>query len=193
VAWRCGHWVLVLNFCFLEPHPQQCTSLFWLSKGPESASSFNLVSSSFTLHIMYSIINRFKALVALQALSKPEDRAVATSTRNLMRMLGSVVGMALSTAIQSTVMKSALPVDLPSSIRAQVIAGSWERGQSSTRKWDPQILDAKMKGIRAVFFLLVPLVGLCLLGCLFIPNRELPGDPRRNENAEASGSQRAPP
>ncbi|KAI2741843.1 hypothetical protein DTO013E5_5265 [Penicillium roqueforti] len=126
------------------------------------------------------------ALVALQALSKPEDRAVATSTRNLMRMLGSVVGMALSTAIQSTVMKAALPVDLPASIREQVDSGSWERGQPDTVGWDSQILDAKMKGVRAVFIMLVPLVGLCFLGCFFIPNRELPGDPKRSENGEAS-------
>lgn len=108
-----------------------------------------------------------------------------------MRMLGSVVGMALSTAVQSTVMKSALPVDLPSSIREQVNSGSWERGQSGTGKWDDQILYAKMEGIRAVFILLVPLVGLCLLACYFIPNMELPGDPRRNENAEADRTQSA--
>ena len=103
-----------------------------------------------------------------------------------MRMLGSVVGMALSTAIQSTVMKSALPVDLPASIREQLDSGSWERGQPGTVKWDSQILDAKMKGVRAVFIMLAPLVGLCLLGCFFIPNRELPGDSKRNENGETS-------
>jgi hypothetical protein len=110
-----------------------------------------------------------------------------------MRMLGSVVGMALSTVVQNTVTKSALPVDLPSSIREQVNSGSWERGQPGAGTWDTQILDAKMKGIRAVFSLLVPLVGLCLLGCLFIPNRELPGDPMRNENAEIGSTQRANP
>lgn len=110
-----------------------------------------------------------------------------------MRMLGSVVGMALSTAVQNTVIKSALPADLPSSIREQVNSGSWERGQPGTGKWDHHILDAKMKGIRAVFILLVPSVGLCLLSCYFIPNRELPGDPRRNENAEVGGTQSATP
>lgn len=110
-----------------------------------------------------------------------------------MRMLGSVVGMALSTAIQSAVTKSALPVDLPSSIRDQVNRGSWERGQPGTGQWDSQILDAKMKGIRAVFILLVPLVGLCLLGCSFIPDKQLPGDPRRNEITRAGDTQRENP
>ncbi|KAJ5682720.1 hypothetical protein N7462_005885 [Penicillium macrosclerotiorum] len=121
------------------------------------------------------------ALVALQALSKSEDRAVATSTRNLMRMLGSVVGMALSTAIENAVMKSALPSGLPQSISTQVIGGSWERGQPESERWDPAILDAKMKGIRAVFIMLVPLVGVCLLGCWLIPSKELPGDAKRSD------------
>jgi hypothetical protein len=46
------------------------------------------------------------ALVALQAHCKPQDRAVATSTRNLMRMLGAVTGLAVSTAIQHAVTES---------------------------------------------------------------------------------------
>lgn len=64
------------------------------------------------------------ALVALQALAKPEDRAVATSTRNLMRMLGSVVGIASSTAIQYSVTKTAVPDGMPSALRSKVIDGT---------------------------------------------------------------------
>lgn len=118
--------------------------------------------------------------MALQALSHPEDRAVATSTRNLMRMLGSVVGMALSTAIQFAVMKSALPEMLPLTLRRQVIDGSWHTGVPGSGAWESKILDAKMKGIHAVFVMLVPLMGACLLGCFFIPNAVLEGDERNN-------------
>jgi hypothetical protein len=89
-------------------------------------------------------------------------------------------------------MKSALPNDLPPSIRSEVINGSWERGQPGREQWDSGVLDAKMKGIRAVFITLVPIVGLCLLGCYFIPSKELPGDPKRSET-QSSGQERATP
>ncbi|KAF6844637.1 major facilitator superfamily transporter [Colletotrichum musicola] len=122
------------------------------------------------------------ALVALQALSKPADRAVATSTRNLMRMLGSVVGMALATAVQNAVMRAALPSEMPELLRASVIGGTWERGhgEPGSDGWESMILDAKMKGVHMVFVMLVPLMSLCLAGCWFIPNIELEGDDRRS-------------
>ncbi|TVY45765.1 putative transporter [Lachnellula occidentalis] len=116
------------------------------------------------------------ALVALQAHSKPQDRAVATSTRNLLRALGSVVGMAISTAVQFAVMQSALPASLPSAVRTQVIGGSWEIGQLGSEAWESDILDAKMKGIHAVFTILVPLLGVCLVGGFFVPNTILKED-----------------
>lgn len=121
------------------------------------------------------------ALVALQALSKPADRAVATSTRNLMRMLGSVVGMALATAVQNAVMTAALPSEMPELLRASVIGGTWERGhgESGSEAWDSMILDAKMKGVHTVFVMLAPLMSLCLAGCWFIPNIALEGDDGR--------------
>lgn len=99
-----------------------------------------------------------------------------------MRMLGSVVGMALSTAIQFAVMKSALAENLPRSIYTEVISGRWEIGQENSKMWEASILDAKMKGIHAVFTMLVPLVGVCFLGCYFIPDKELPGDSTRHSN-----------
>ncbi|TVY27457.1 putative transporter [Lachnellula hyalina] len=123
-----------------------------------------------------TIANHSTALVALQAHSKPQDRAVATSTRNLLRALGSVVGMAISTAVQFAVMQSALSASLPSAVRAQVIDGSWEMGQLGSEAWESDILDAKMKGIRAVFTILVPLIGVCLVGGFFVPNTILKED-----------------
>ncbi|KAH8197770.1 hypothetical protein TruAng_008059 [Truncatella angustata] len=124
------------------------------------------------------------ALVALQALSKREDRAVATSTRNLMRMLGSVFGMASSTAIKYAVTKAALPPSMPSDLRAAVMDGTWDRENGASAEWATSILEAEMGGIRAVFVMLAPLVGLCLLGCYFIPDITLEGDEKTdNQNA----------
>lgn len=44
--------------------------------------------------------------------------------------------------------------------------------------------EAQMKGIRAVFIIMVPLIALCGLGCFFIPNVVLEGDERRNADSE---------
>ncbi|KAF7541725.1 hypothetical protein G7054_g374 [Neopestalotiopsis clavispora] len=124
------------------------------------------------------------ALVALQTLCKPEDRAVCTSTRNLLRMLGSVVGMAVSTAVQSAITIASVPKDVPAEIRSQVADGTWQRGNG----WDSQILDAKMKGVRAVFILLVPLMGVCLLGCCLVPDQRLRGDEKSAGPPKRSGT-----
>ena len=99
------------------------------------------------------------ALVALQALCKPHDRAVATSTRNLMRMLVAVTGLATSTAVQYAVTNSALP--------------------SGTELSTDMLAEAKMKGIRAVFIIMVPLIAMCGLSCFVVPNTALLGDERQ--------------
>jgi len=105
------------------------------------------------------------ALVALQAHCKPQDRAVATGTRNLMRMLGAVTGLAVSTAVQYAVTQSALPDNGNAMV-------------SGTEASDV-LADAKMKGVRAVFIIMVPLIALCGVGCFFVPDVVLEGDERR--------------
>ena len=117
----------------------------------------------------YYCTDHAEALVALQALCRPQDRAVATSTRNLMRMLGAVTGLAVSTAVQYAVTNSALGSvsELSSLQTADVLA------------------EAKMKGIRAVFIIMVPLIAMCGLSCFFVPNTALLGDERQVGEREA--------
>ncbi|OAL23371.1 hypothetical protein AYO22_06421 [Fonsecaea multimorphosa] len=115
------------------------------------------------------------ALVALQALSTKADVAVTTSTRNWVRALGSAVGVAVSTAIQYAVTISSLPVDLPSEVALAVKAGTWTVG-GAAHTWDQAVLDAKMRGINRVFITFLPLIGLCLVGCLWIRDIPLRGD-----------------
>ncbi|CAI6331999.1 unnamed protein product [Periconia digitata] len=108
------------------------------------------------------------ALVALQASCKPQDRAVATSTRNLMRMLGAVTGLAVSTAVQYAVANSALP-------------GGYTATDLSVTSSNA-LAEAQMKGVRAIFTIMIPLIALCGIGCFFIPNAVLEGDERRNND-----------
>ncbi|KAI0834295.1 MFS general substrate transporter [Hypoxylon sp. FL0890] len=124
------------------------------------------------------------ALVALQALSRPEDRAVATSTRNLMRMLGSVFGLAIATTVQFQFMKLGLSDAIPPALRSRVIEGLWQKGEPGSEMWESDILDAKLNGVHAVFIMTVPMMALCLLGCFLIPSIRLKGDPKSTDDEE---------
>ncbi|RYP02642.1 hypothetical protein DL764_005687 [Monosporascus ibericus] len=126
-------------------------------------------------------------LVALQALSRSEDRAVATSTRNLLRSLGGVAGVAVSTAVLYAVTSSALRDALPPALFARVMDGSWQAGESASAAFETAILDARARGYRVVFVMMTPLIGLCLLGGFFVHDKILNGDEARDE---AAGSAR---
>ncbi|KAI2465806.1 MFS general substrate transporter [Annulohypoxylon bovei var. microspora] len=128
------------------------------------------------------------ALVALQALSRPEDRAVATSTRNLARMLGSVFGLAIATTVQFQFTKSGLSDAIPEDVRHRVTEGLWRRGEPESAAWESQILDAKLEGAHAVFVMMVPMMAVCLLGCLLIPNVRLKGDPKTDDEKKQGQS-----
>ena len=104
-----------------------------------------------------------------------------------MRMFGAVVGVAVSTAVQFAVMKSSLPRSLPSALRGQVLDGRWHIDQPQHAAWRSGILAAKMEGLHAVFIILSPLMGLCVLGCLFIPNVVLDGDERPSTTNNSRG------
>ena len=97
---------------------------------------------------------------------------MATSTRNLMRMLGAVTGLAVSTAVQFAVTQSALPSD-----------GSVLSSGAGT---SDALADAKMKGVRAVFIIMVPLIALCGVSCFFVPNIVLEGDKREAADRESA-------
>jgi hypothetical protein len=86
-----------------------------------------------------------------------------------MRMLGAVTGLAVSTAVQYAVTNSALGsgTELSSAETAEIM------------------IEAKMKGIRAVFIIMVPLIAVCGLSCFFVPNTALLGDERQVVEREA--------
>ncbi|CAF3614909.1 hypothetical protein SNK04_003896 [Fusarium graminearum] len=83
-------------------------------------------------------------LVALQANSADEDRAVATGTRNVFRSLGGVIGIAVSTAVHYAVLDKALQTDnaIPNWLRGSVLDGTWSIEDPQTEQYIP-ILDVR--------------------------------------------------
>ncbi|KAJ5729472.1 Major facilitator superfamily domain general substrate transporter [Penicillium malachiteum] len=139
---------------------------YWLSKVQVLAILISLVRAA--SHVIKSILMLVEGLVAVQALAREEDRAVATSTRNLLRSLGSVFGIAISTAVQRAVIKSYLKI----SGDTQDHMGT---GDVSSLEHS-RILDAKMAGFRVVFISLVPLICLCFIGNFWVNDVTLSDD-----------------
>ncbi|OHW99630.1 MFS transporter [Colletotrichum incanum] len=106
-------------------------------------------------------------LVALQAHSIKSRRAVITSNRNFFRCAGGACGLAVSAAVLQATLRANLPPEFK-----DLASSSY-----SIPKLDDQdmsiVLDAYMAASRAVFILQIPLIGLCLIGCLFIKDRGL--------------------
>ncbi|WDK21150.1 MFS transporter [Colletotrichum graminicola] len=106
-------------------------------------------------------------LVALQAHSTKSRRAVITSNRNFFRCAGGACGLAVSAAVLQATLRTHLPPEF------KYLSSS----SYSIPKLDEQdmavVLDSYMAASRAVFILQIPLIGLCLIGCLFVKDQGL--------------------
>lgn len=92
-----------------------------------------------------------------------------------MRSLGGACGLALSAAILSNVFRKSLPGDLPLNIADTIRSSTYSVPDLSSLSdvQHEQVLDAYMAASRAVFVLFVPLIGVCLMGCVFIKDKGL--------------------
>ncbi|OAA65381.1 Major facilitator superfamily domain, general substrate transporter [Niveomyces insectorum RCEF 264] len=106
-------------------------------------------------------------LVALQAHSSKSRRAVVISTRNFFRCCGGAFGLAASAAVLQAALKSHLPPEY-----SYLANNTYSLPKVQGPGFDA-VLDAYMAASRAVFILQIPLVGLCLVGCLFVKDNGL--------------------
>ncbi|KAJ4396647.1 hypothetical protein N0V93_000868 [Gnomoniopsis smithogilvyi] len=106
-------------------------------------------------------------LVALQAHVPKARRAVITSNRNFFRCAGGACGLAVSAAVLQTTLRAHLPPQL------SYLAKSPYAVQDVTATDIELVLDAYMSASNAVFILQVPLIGLCLIGCVLIKDKGL--------------------
>lgn len=130
-------------------------------------------------------------IIALQAHSTKNDRAVVISVRNFMRALGGSAGLAISSAVFANALKSSLnkatavPEDVKAGILAAILRIPDVSGLSSVEK--KEVLDSYMHASRAVFYLWAPFIGACLLLCLLIKDKGLtqPEDKKPEVQADA--------
>jgi hypothetical protein len=117
-------------------------------------------------------------LVAAQAHSSKQDRAVVISVRNFLRALGGSVGLALSSAIFSNSLERSLTsviTPLPNGYVTEVLASVLS--VPSLSGLDPaqvvEVLDSYMNASKAVFYIWAPFIAVCLMMCVFVKDRGL--------------------
>jgi MFS family permease len=130
-------------------------------------------------------------LVAAQAHSLKNDRAVVTSIRNFTRSLGGSVGLALSSAIFSNPLEGALDSvsnQLPEGYVREVLASILSVPDVSGL--DPaqvaEVLDSYMDASKSVFHTWVPFMAICLVLCIFIKDKGLQREEEKQAVSEAS-------
>jgi MFS family permease len=130
-------------------------------------------------------------LVAAQAHSPKQDRAVVTSIRNFMRSFGGSVGLALSSAIFANCLEGSLDsvtLSLPDNYVSEVLASILSTPNVSGL--DPaqvaEVLDAYMEASKAVFYTWVPFIAVCLIMCILIKDKGLQRKEEKNATSESS-------
>ncbi|KAI0910310.1 major facilitator superfamily domain-containing protein [Ustulina deusta] len=114
-------------------------------------------------------------IIALQSHVMHPRRAVIISNRNFFRCAGGAAGLAISAAILQAVLKANLPTSYQN-LANDAYAPPKVEGPDSDA-----VLNAYMAASRAVFILQLPLVTVCLLGCLFLKDHGLKSPEEKDE------------
>lgn len=113
-------------------------------------------------------------LIAAQAHTAKEDRAVVISARNFTRSVGGAVGLAVSSMVFTSKVDSGI-TSLPSSLRSAVLSSVFSSPDLSslTKGEAATVVQAYILAGRALCIIWVALSGFCLLLCVLIKDRGL--------------------
>ncbi|OJJ50475.1 hypothetical protein ASPZODRAFT_11346 [Penicilliopsis zonata CBS 506.65] len=127
-------------------------------------------------------------MVAMQAHVTKSQRAVIISDRNFFRCFGGACGLAISAAVLQATLRANLPAGFEYLAKSSYSLPT--RTGISDADWN-LILLAYAKASRGVFMVQAPLIGVCLVACLFIRDRglERPKEPGEEENVPAPAAE----
>ena len=122
-----------------------------------------------------TVANHYSALVAAQAHSPKQDRAVVISARNFIRALGGSAGLAIASAIFSNTLVNHIPEDIPENVAMQIQEAIFDVPNTTglTEAQKIMVYDLYAKAARSVFYLWVGAMGLCLALMIFIKDKGL--------------------
>jgi hypothetical protein len=121
------------------------------------------------------LIRENKALVAAQAHSSKQDRAVVISARNFIRAMGASIGLAVASSVFSNTLSRHLPDDIPASLADHIRDTVFEVPDVAGLSQDQQmgVFEAYATAMRSVFYLWIGAMACCLLLMLFIKDKGL--------------------
>jgi hypothetical protein len=109
-------------------------------------------------------------LIAIQAHSPKDLRAVVISNRNFFRALGGAIGLACSSLVQQTTLRRSLPENLKYFAQdSYSLPGLSSLGAEEQQ----QVRSAYANASHIVFVSMAPIMGLCLILCLLIKDQGL--------------------
>ncbi|KAK4937254.1 hypothetical protein LTR10_022086 [Elasticomyces elasticus] len=122
------------------------------------------------------------SLIALQAHCSKAQRAAVISNRNFLRSLGGAVGLSISAQVLQSSLRNHLPPRLASLAHDTYAFPSLDAADEDA------VRNAYMAAIQTVFIVSAPVMGLCLVLCLFIKDRGLkrPEEREQEKTAEAA-------
>lgn len=175
VSWS-GHYIHVMYTGYITWLVAQCVTLTWNQHTSVAAQVVVLIIMGFGVGMIFQ-----PTMVAAQAQAKKADRAVVISARNVIRSFGGAVGIAVSSLIVSnTLLKEVnaqLEQDLvvPEAYLHYLKAHIYSHVDvtSLTAEQLHVVRTMYMKAIRNFFYLLVPLLAVCLLSCLLVRDNGL--------------------
>lgn len=119
-------------------------------------------------------------MVACQAQSKKSDRAVVISTRNVLRSFGGAVGTAIAATIVSNTLLNQIAQErkshaLPAEYLDYLESHIYSTINTSPLSKDQVYIVIRMyeKALRNFYYLLIPLIGVCLISSFFVKDRGL--------------------
>lgn len=125
-------------------------------------------------------------IVALQAHARKSQRAVVVSIRNFLRALGGAIGLAIGSAVLQARLRHSLPDDFKY-LSASAYARPNYANLSTSDK--AAVISSYADASKAVFIMLSPLAGICLLLNLFVRDHGLVR-PEEREAIEREKAQR---
>ncbi|KAJ0104055.1 hypothetical protein J7T55_006981 [Diaporthe amygdali] len=163
---------------------------------PTSPVTIALLSLGSTLLFLF-VLNEWKlaklpmvpSLVAAQAHSAKQDRAVVISSRNFLRALGGATGLAIASALFSNTLvghldsTSAIPSDIADEIKSSIFSTPNMSGLMEEQR--VIILDLYSRAARSVFYFWVGCIGLCWVLMFFIKDKGLQ---RKEEKQEITAA-----
>ena len=114
-------------------------------------------------------------LIALQAHCSKGQRAAVISNRNFLRSSGGAVGLSISAQVLQSSFRNQLPPRLASLAHDSYALPKLDVADENALR------NAYMTAIRTVFIVSAPMIGLCLLLCVFIKDRGLQRPEERDQ------------